>query len=535
MSHPAIVLSDLSFAHPGGAMVLDSLSATFSGGRTGLIGANGVGKTTLLRLIAGELAPSRGSVVVHGGGPVGYLPQNLVLDTDAEVADLLGVGSLVRALDAIEAGDADPRHFDVVGDAWDAPERAAARLAAVVHTLGPAPDLRRRVGSLSGGEIILAALVGLELARTPVVLLDEPTNNLDAGARTRLADVLRSWSGTLLVSSHDTALLDTLDATAELRSGGLTVFGGGYAAFVEARAHEQEAARQAVRTAEQQVRAERGQRIEAQTRQARSVRRGKGQREKGTLPVVMDYRQNRAEKAQASDRSMLAAREAAARTALSEAQSRVHVVDEVRLMLPDPDVGSGRHLAELRGVNQVVSIVGPQRVALLGANGVGKTTLLASLVTGEPSRLLASAEAKTERIGYLPQRLDPLGEEETVLQALAARAPQVEDRELRNRLATFGLRGRLVEQRVGSLSGGERFRAVLATLLLADPAPQLLVVDEPTNNLDLASVDALVSALTAYRGGILVVSHDAGFLRRIAPDMVLRLDSHGELQVAELG
>ena len=204
-------------------------------------------------------------------------------------------------------------------------------------------------------------------------------------------------------------------------------------------------------------------------------------------------------------------------------------------MLPDPDVGSGRHLAELRGVNQVVSIVGPQRVALLGANGVGKTTLLASLVTGEPSRLLASAEAKTERIGYLPQRLDPLGEEETVLQALAARAPQVEDRELRNRLAAFGLRGRLVEQRVGSLSGGERFRAVLATLLLADPAPQLLVVDEPTNNLDLASVDALVSALTAYRGGILVVSHDAGFLRRIAPDMVLRLDSHGELQVAELG
>lgn len=534
LPYPAIVVSDLSFAYPGADTVLDSLTAVFSGGRTGLIGANGVGKSTLLRLIAGELSPTRGSITIQANAPVGYLPQNLVLDTAASVADLLGVGSILRALDAIEAGDPDPQHFDAIGDAWDAPDRAAARLAAVVATLGPAPDLRRPIGTLSGGETILTALVGLELARTPVVVLDEPTNNLDADARHQLMGLIASWKGALLVSSHDTTLLDTLDATAELSSGALTVFGGGYSAFLQAQEQTQQAARQAVRTAEQRLRTERHQRIEAQTRQARLVRHGKAQRESGVLPVVMDYRQNRAEKAQAGDRSTLAARESAAEAALSEAQSRVRVSEELALVLPDPHVGSGRRLAELNGAHQRHIIAGPERVAIVGPNGVGKTTLLASLVSGEPSRLTASGVLTTDRVGYVPQRLDPLSDEETVLTALTLRAPHVEDRDLRNRLAAFGLRGRIVEQRVGSLSGGERFRAVVAVLLLAEPAPQLLILDEPTNNLDLTSIDALVAALSAYRGALVVVSHDQGFLGRIHLDVVLELDAEGNLLPTDL-
>ena len=128
----------------------------------------------------------------------------------------------------------------------------------------------------------------------------------------------------------------------------------------------------------------------------------------------------------------------------------------------------------------------------------------------------------------------PVGRSPVILTALTLRAPHVEDRDLRNRLAAFGLRGRIVEQRVGSLSGGERFRAVVAVLLLAEPAPQLLILDEPTNNLDLTSIDALVAALSAYRGALVVVSHDQGFLGRIHLDVVLELDAEGNLLPTDL-
>ena len=307
------------------------------------------------------------------------------------------------------------------------------------------------------------------------------------------------------------------------------MFGGPYGAYREALAIEQDAARQAVRTAEQRVRAEHRQRVEAQTKQARSTRQGKAQRQKGDVKVVLDFRQNRAEKSQASDRATHAAREAEARAALAEAEASVRDEDRLTVTLPDPQVGSNRRLAELVGTDRTVVLAGPERVALVGPNGVGKTTLLRALVEGEPSRLPAGGRALTDRIGYLPQRLDGLADAQTPLAELTARAPRVPDRDLRNALASFGLPGSLANRAIGSLSGGERFRVALAGLLLAYPANQLLVLDEPTNNLDLDTIEALVGALDAYRGGLLVVSHDAAFLRRLRLTRVLALDAEGGL------
>ena len=172
-------------------------------GRTGLVGSNGSGKSTLLRLIAGRLAPTAGTIVTSG--EVAYLPQTLTLEHESSVADLLGIGPKLAALRAIESGDVDERHFDVLGDDWDLESRAAEALREAGLT---AADLDRRVDAISGGEAVLVAVAGLRLRRTPITLLDEPTNNLDRPARARLAGLVDSWPGTLVVVSHDVALLD---------------------------------------------------------------------------------------------------------------------------------------------------------------------------------------------------------------------------------------------------------------------------------------------------------------------------------------
>lgn len=530
LSAPSVVLRDVTFSWPDGATPISTVSGGFSRGRTGLVGDNGADKSTLLRLVAGRLVPSSGTVSVSG--QVAYLPQRLTLDTGSTVADLLGVRAVLDAVRAIADGDVRPELFDVVGDAWDAEERAVAALGAVGL---PSSDgvLDRRVGTLSGGEAMLAAVTGVRLRGADVALLDEPTNNLDGAGRERLYELVRTWRGALVVVSHDRTLLELVDETAELRTGSLTTFGGTYGEYERWVAVQQEAARQELRDAEQVMRREKRQRIEAEERIAHSQRQGrKDVANRKYVKAVVNERRNSAEKSQAARRGQARGKEAEARAAVAAAERAVRDDDRIVVDLPDPDVPAGRRLAVLRGSDgREVVVAGPERVALTGPNGVGKTTLLERLLAGpsEAGRLL------TDRVGYLPQRLDVLDDDASVLDAVQADALHVPPGELRNRLARFLVRGGQVDRPVATLSGGERFRVTLARLLLADTPAQLLVLDEPTNNLDLVSVDRLVEALATYRGGLLVVSHDRAFLDRLGIDVELRLTDDGWLVRHEAG
>ena len=548
---PAIVLDRVSFTWPDGTAALSDVSGSFGTGRTGLVGRNGSGKSTLMRLIAAELTPSGGHIT--GATDAAYLPQRLTLDVDRPVADLLGVGDTLRALRAIEAGDADPRHFDAVGSDWDIEARAHAALAEA----GLAPDmLDRSIGQLSGGEAVLTAIAGIRLRGSSIALLDEPTNNLDREARARLHDMVRSWRGALVVVSHDTSLLELMDDTAELYANELSVFGGPYSEWRAWLDAEQGAARDAERAARQAVKREKRQRIEAETTISRRAAMGQKAFEEKRVPkIVANGRRMAAQVSAGKLRGEKADREASARDALDAAERRVRDDDIVKIDLPDPGVPAGRRIATLGDGEHSWIIQGPERVALIGPNGAGKTTLLEKLVgsavrnSGSPQagsdgsdgiaddssgphaafRSSAHAELHTDRVGYLPQRVDGLDDAASVLENVAPSAPNVTIVELRNRLARFLIRGAAVERPVGTLSGGERFRVALARLMLADPPPQLLVFDEPTNNLDLDTVDQFVDAIAAYRGAVLVVSHDDAFLERIVVDLVLELDRDGAL------
>ena len=284
----------------------------------------------------------------------------------------------------------------------------------------------------------------------------------------------------------------------------------------------------------------------------------KAQLEKRVPPIVaggLQARRRRCRPERCAPRCATA--RSTAREALDAAERRVRDDDAIRIDLPDPDVPAGRRIATIGDGERSWIIQGPERVALVGANGVGKTTLLEALISGSAPRSSgwiaetpgeatrstraatteaafslgsATAEPFTDRIGYLPQRVDGLDDAAaSVLENVRRAAPAVPDRELRNRLARFLIRGGAVDRPVSTLSGGERFRVALARLLLADPPPQLLVLDEPTNNLDLDTVGQLIEALAAYRGAVLVVSHDDAFLSRLGVDMMLELGRDGAL------
>jgi len=386
------------------------------------------------------------------------------------------------------------------------------------------------VGDNGSGKSTLLRLIAGELtpttgrvAVTGDVAYLAQTVTLDA--RARLSDLLADWPGTLLVVSHDVALLDQMDNTAELHAHRLSTYGGPYRAWRAHLEQQQAAAAQAVSAAEQTVRVEKRQRAEAEVKLARRNRKAhKDYANKRAPKIVMNTWAMSAEVAAGKLRTGLDDKVVAAQEALQLAEARLRGDEHIRIDLPDPGVPPGRRTAELPCARGSLVIQGPERTAIVGPNGIDKTALLEDLVAGRGAgRLL------TDRIGYLPQRLDGLDEGASVLDTVRAVAPGTAPDLVRTRLARFLLRGDSVHRPVRTLSGGERFRVALARLLLADPPPQLIVLDEPTNNLDIRSVEQLVEALRAYRGAVIVVSHDDDFLGRLELSRTLAMRLPGVL------
>ncbi|MFI8191247.1 ABC-F family ATP-binding cassette domain-containing protein [Streptomyces sp. NPDC085946] len=527
----SLTVTSLSFTWPDGTPVFEGLDVSFGPGRTGLVGVNGSGKSTLLKLLAGELRPSDGTVRVSG--EVGHLPQNVTLDTALRVDEALGIAGRRAALHAIEAGDVAEEHFETLCDDWDVEERALATLGELgLGHIG----LDRTVGEVSGGESVLLRLAALLLGRPDVLLLDEPTNNLDLYARRRLYAAVESWPGVLVVVSHDRELLERVDQIADLRAGEITWYGGTYTDYEEALAVEQEAAERMVRVAEADLRKQKRELADAQVKLARRKRYGQKMWDSKREPkIVMGARKREAQVSAGKHRIMHEEKLAEAKERLDEAAEAVRDDDEIRVDLPYTAVPPGRAVLTLRDLRLAygarvaggLDLHGPERIALLGRNGAGKTTLLRT-VAGELEPVSGEATAHVP-LRFLPQRLDVLDGELSVAQNVARFAPGATHNRIRARLARFLFRGARADQKAATLSGGERFRAALAALMLAEPAPQLLMLDEPTNNLDMASVRQLVSALESYEGALLVASHDLPFLDSVGITRWLLLED-GELK-----
>ncbi|MEV6602971.1 ABC-F family ATP-binding cassette domain-containing protein [Kutzneria sp. NPDC051319] len=530
---PKIVCSNLSFSWPDGTPVFDDLSFAVGAGRTALVAPNGAGKSTLLKLVAGELGPRTGTITVDG--VLGYLPQTLPLTGEPTVAEVLEIAPIVAAIRAIEGGDAGEGHFTAVGNDWDVEERARAELDRL--GLGEVA-LDRRLGTLSGGQVIAIGLAAQLLKQPDVLLLDEPTNNLDRDGRQRLHTVLRDWKGCLLMVSHDRELLDLADRVAELDRGEITLHGGSFEEYQAAVKAAREVAEKNIRNAEQDLKREKREMQQAREKAAR--RASAGARSGSDIPrIALGLIKQKAQSAAGKANDMHGQRVESAKARLDEAERSLRDDKTISLSLPDTTVPAGRtvfHGEHLRvrdlfaGDGVSLSIRGPERIALLGANGVGKSTLM-RVAAGleEPAHgVLTRADG---RVAYLSQRLDLLDPELSTADNLRAFAPSLPTSDMMNLLARFLFRAERSQLPVRVLSGGERLRATLLCVLCAEPAPHLLLLDEPTNNLDLASVEQLTGALNAYQGAFVVVSHDERFLAEIGITRRLQLEDRALTEV----
>ncbi|MBP2296166.1 ABC-F family ATP-binding cassette domain-containing protein [Azospirillum rugosum] len=514
----SITLTRLSWSTPDGRRVLSDLDLAFGRERTGLVGRNGTGKTTLLKLIAGELRPLSGNISVNG--TLGVLKQVVQPGERETVADLFGATAALATLRRAEAGLADAD--ELAGADWTLAERIAAALGRVGLDAGP----DTRLAELSGGQRTRASLAAAVFAEPDVLLLDEPTNNLDRDGREAVASLLAGWRAGAIVVSHDRALLDRMDAIVELTSLGAARYGGNWTLYRERKAAELAAARQDLAHAEKTA-AEVDRRAQrAAERKDRRDAAGSRKGDRGDLPrILLGGRKNRAE-ASRGDAAKLAGRQRAeAGAAVEAARSRIEILRDLSVTLPPTGLPANRTVLRLDGVTAgydaehpvirdlSLSMVGPERVAVVGPNGSGKTTLL-NLIAGRITPIRGTVSVA---VGFamLDQRVGILDPAASILDNFLRLNPGASENACRATLARFLFRADAALQPVGTLSGGQTLRAGLACALGGPQPPSLLLLDEPTNHLDVESIEAVEAGLASYDGALLLVSHDEAFLANL--------------------
>ncbi|HEX6470904.1 MAG TPA: ABC-F family ATP-binding cassette domain-containing protein [Streptosporangiaceae bacterium] len=495
-------------------------AATFRvgpGDRVGLVGRNGAGKTTLTKVIAGEAQPAAGSVTTSGS--IGYLPQD-PRDGDLDVLAMDRILS-ARGLDALlrDLRAAETTMATATGAERDRAVRAYGRIEERLHVLGgyaaepeaasiaaslglPDRVLSQPLRTLSGGQRRRVELARILFSGAETLLLDEPTNHLDADSIVWLRDFLRSHRGGLVVISHDVGLLEAVvNRVIHLDAGrcALDVYNVGWRAYLDQRETDE---------------------------RRRKRERTNAERQAAALQAQADKMRAKATKAKAAQQM-----ERRANRLLSgvDGERRADKVAKIRFPAPAP---CGRtplvatDLSKSYGSLEIFTDVSlavdrGSRVVILGLNGAGKTTLLRLLAGIDQPDTGAVTPGHGLRIGYYAQEHETLDLARTVLENMRSAAPDLPEVDVRKILGSFLFSGDDVDKPAGVLSGGEKTRLALATLVVS--SANVLLLDEPTNNLDPASRQEILRALRTFAGAIVLVTHDEGAVEALRPERAILL------------
>ena len=556
----SISIQQISYIHPDKEVLFSDLNFAISKGqKLGLVGNNGCGKSTLLQIIAGQLSPSSGVIVRPD--ELYYIPQHFGQYDSLTIAQALRIERKQQALHAILSGDASNENFVVLDDDWNIEERSIAALD--LWGLGQF-TLSYPMNLLSGGEKTRVFLAGMDIHHPPVILMDEPTNHLDSSGRQRLYDWVEKCRSTLLIVSHDRTLLNLLPEICELEKHQINYYGGNYEFYKEQKTLMQEALQQRIEEKEKALRiAHKVARETAERRDKQNVRGEKNHIKKGVPRIVLNALQGKSEKSTSKlnsthqekaeklrdERNQL--RSSLSPTATLKTDFNSSSLHTGKILVTAKEINFGYHPNSINSHIQMnneanladtgnhpspdsndiqdnsdfkqqlwqtpisFQLKSGDRLRIEGANGSGKTTLL-KLITGQ----LQPQEGNLTRMEftyvYLNQEYSIIDDRNSILeQAYAFNNRNLPEHEIKIILNRYLFPASEWDKSCRKLSGGEKMRLAFCCLMISNNTPDMFILDEPTNNLDIQSIEIITATIKNYTGTVIAISHDDYFIQEI--------------------
>lgn len=482
-----------------------------------------MGKSTVLKLIAGEIEPLEGNINIQGD--LLYVPQMFGNCNHLTVAECLKIEKKLEALQKITNGEVDEIYFETLNDDWDIEERC---LNALQYWKLENVSVHQKLESLSGGQKTKVFLAGIQINQPEIILLDEPTNHLDLEGRNLLYDFIEKTSSTVIIVSHDRTLLNLVDTIFELSNQGISTYGGNYDFYAEQKEIENEALQNDIHSKERALKKAKEKERETLERKQKLDARGKGKQEKsGVARIMMNTLWNNAEKNTSRLKSVHAEKINDISGDLRDLRSSLRNADQMKVNFNDSNLHSGKILVSAEEINFKyeeknlwkenlnLEIRSGDRVCFKGSNGSGKTTLIKLLLGDwEPSAgKITRADFQTI---YVDQEYSLIDGNSTVYEFVQQfNDNAMQESEVKTLLSRFLFGKETWDKKCNVLSGGERLRLLLCGLSISNKAPDMMILDEPTNNLDLQNVEILTNSIRDYHGTLVVISHDEVFLEEI--------------------
>ena len=556
----SISIQQISYIHPDKEVLFSDLNFAISKGqKLGLVGNNGCGKSTLLQIIAGQLSPSSGVIVRLDD--LYYIPQHFGQYDSLTIAQALQIERKQQALHAILSGDASNENFVILDDDWNIEERSIAALD--LWGLGQF-TLSYPMNLLSGGEKTRVFLAGMDIHRPPVILMDEPTNHLDSSGRQRLYDWVEKCRSTLLIVSHDRTLLNLLPEICELEKHQINYYGGNYEFYKEQKTLMQEALQQRIEEKEKALRiAHKVARETAERRDKQNVRGEKNHIKKGVPRIVLNALQGKSEKSTSKlnsthqekaeklrdERNQL--RSSLSPTATLKTDFNSSSLHTGKILVTAKEINFGYHPNSINSHIQMnneanladtgnhpspdsndiqdnsdfkqqlwqtpisFQLKSGDRLRIEGANGSGKTTLL-KLITGQFQPQEGNLTRMEFTYVYLNQEYSIIDNRNSILeQAYAFNNRNLPEHEIKTILNRYLFPASEWDKSCRKLSGGEKMRLAFCCLMISNNTPDMFILDEPTNNLDIQSIEIITATIKNYTGTVIVISHDDYFIQEI--------------------
>lgn len=539
----SIIATNISYTHANGDELFGNISFSISDGqKVSLIGNNGTGKSTLLNIISGKLAVSSGELSVTEQ-PYS-IPQHFGQYNNLTISEALGISGKINALHKILKGDTTEETYATLNDDWDIEDRAIAALTrwGLGHTA-----LNTPFSSLSGGEKTKVFLAGIAIHNPGIILMDEPTNHLDRDSRRQLYRLISNSRATILIVSHDRELLDIPNTTLELSKAGITRYGGNYDFYKEQHEARLNALDERISESEKALRAARRKERETLERKERMDSRGeKKQKQAGVARIMMNTIRDGAEKSAARIKDNHSEKIDTLEKQRRDMREQLPDNRNLKIAIDNSGLHRGKVLIKAEGINfnypggktlwQIplnLLITSGDRTAILGGNGAGKSTLI-KLILGD----LAPTEGNISRAEfshtYIDQEYSMIDNHLTILGQLEKHnIRNLPDSELKTELHRFLFPAAVWDKSCSSLSGGEKLRLMLCCMVVSNDTPDMIILDEPTNNLDIQSMEILTSTLAGYKGTILTISHDSHFLEEIGVAHSIELNAANRANTSE--